>query len=122
MITLPDCSRPSRIGHRCGDCSACRDTRVTLWRLFDKGNGPMVVAEMTGLARTKVQAYSNRWAAERGRDVRPHWNGKHYDGDDAGVKRPVCRCGLSITKEHTPETCDLGLHSTGMGQWVGLTW
>ncbi len=126
MITLPDCPKRSKVGHRCGDCAGCLETRKTLWRLFDKGNGPTEVANLTGLPRTNVQSYSNRWAAERGKDVAPRWkkagNGAYWEISEPVVQRPTCTCGLSIDKDHGPDNCDFGLKSTGLGTWSGVSW
>lgn len=127
LTALPECQYRCSRNHRCGACKACIGTRAILWGLFDEGRPPSEVAKIVGIPRTQAQAYSNRWAEDRGREDGPRWKRRGNSAYAAiSVKpkrrRPTCTCGLSIDKDHGPANCDFGLTTTGLGSWAGVNW
>jgi hypothetical protein len=118
-MNLPSCPNPKasprHVEVRCGHCPACVQVRESIYAMFDAGLTAMAVARKCSVPPRVPAGFRTSWRASR--------EAGQANVVDLNVERPRCACGLSIDKDHTPETCDMRVpRSTGMGQMDAFTW
>lgn len=89
--------------------------------MFEGGESYDRIVEVTGLHRSIVRAYRERWRMVR--KLKAKRERSEGSEQDRYVERPMCACGLSLDETHTAETCDMATRehrSTGTGQWGWL--